>query len=126
MSDEQRIIEWVKSDELRMRALYAVRVLDLPDWLIAAGFIRNLVWDNLFGKKTGVSDIDVIYFCRSDISAERDLSLEKRLRLLEPSLPWSVKNQARMHLRHGDSPYQSTWRLLFRRGVANVQFFSHP
>lgn len=108
MNYEQRIIEWVKSDEMRMSALYVVRTLNLPDWAIAAGFVRNLVWDHLFKRKTCVNDIDVIYFCRSDASAERDFTLEKRLRELDSSLPWSVKNQARMHLKHGDSPYQST------------------
>lgn len=51
MSYEQCIIELIKSDELRMRALYSARALNLPDWLIAAGFVRNLVWDYLFGKK---------------------------------------------------------------------------
>jgi hypothetical protein len=25
-----------------------------------------------------------------------------------PSVPWSVKNQARMHRRNGDAPYRST------------------
>lgn len=51
MSYRQRIVELIEADALRMRALRAVRTLDLPDWLIAAGFVRNLVWDNLFGKK---------------------------------------------------------------------------
>jgi hypothetical protein len=91
MSYEQRIIELVKSDELRMRALYAVRTLDLPDWLVAAGFVRNLVWESIFNKKDRARDIDVIYFCRFDSSQERDIFLEKRLHELEPNFLWSVK-----------------------------------
>ena len=26
---------------------------------------------------------------------------------MDPSIPWSVKNQARMHVRNGDAPYAS-------------------
>jgi uncharacterized protein len=108
MSYEQRIIELIKSDELRMRALRVVKTLDLPDWLIAAGFVRNLVWSNLFGNDALLNDIDVIYYCTSDKSEERDFKLERQLYSIEPELPWSVKNQARMHLKHGDTPYANT------------------
>lgn len=30
------------------------------------------------------------------------------LRLAEPGFAWSVKNQARMHIRNGDTPYTSS------------------
>ena len=91
-----------------MAALRAVNSLDLSDWLIAAGFVRNLMWGNVFGQNVSINDIDVIYFCPQDISRDRDLMLEQRLHGLEPDFLWSVKNQARMHLKHGDVPYQST------------------
>jgi hypothetical protein len=35
--------------------------------------------------------------------------LERRLRQLAPEVHWSVKNQARMHLRNGDAPYRDTF-----------------
>ncbi len=108
MSYEQRIIKLIESDELRMRALRTVRALNLPDWLIAAGFVRNISWNSLYGNDTTLNDIDVIYYCLSDSSKERDNSLQNRLLSLEPELPWSVKNQARMHLRNGDAPYRNT------------------
>jgi len=34
--------------------------------------------------------------------------MEAQLKAVEPSVDWSVKNQARMHLRNGDEPYAST------------------
>jgi len=91
-----------------MRALRAAKSLDLPDWLIAAGFVRNLVWSNVFGKDAPLNDIDIIYHCISDTSEERDSLLERQLYAIEPELPWSVKNQARMHLKNGDAPYANT------------------
>jgi hypothetical protein len=95
---------------LRMQALAIVRSLNLPDWAIGAGFIRAAVWDALSGFTTAsaVDDIDVLYFDATDRSTERESEIEKRLRDIEPTLPWSVRNQARMHLRNGDAPYAST------------------
>jgi hypothetical protein len=37
----------------------------------------------------------------------RELGLEAALCARDDTLQWSVKNQARMHARNGDSPYQS-------------------
>lgn len=108
MNYEQRIIKLIESDETRMRALRAVKALDLPDWLIAAGFVRNLVWNSIYGCETELADIDVIYYCTADRTEERDVTLERQLKALESSFPWSVKNQARMHLRNMDSPYKNT------------------
>ncbi|WP_261841253.1 nucleotidyltransferase family protein [Aliamphritea ceti] len=105
MSFRACIIELIHTDALRMQALSAVRSLELPGWLIAAGFVRNRVWDHVFKVTTPLSDIDVIYFCSSDTSEERDLMLERQLSAICPDLPWSVKNQARMHIRNGDLPY---------------------
>lgn len=105
----RRIVEWVKADADRMRALEQAAVLELNDWCLAAGFVRNLVWDRLHGHSaaTPLNDLDLIHFDAADSSAHRDRLLESRLRD-RSSLPWSVKNQARMHVRNGDAPYIST------------------
>ena len=44
--------------------LEAVSSLWLPDWYIAAGFLRNAIWDALHAKsvRTPLNDIDVIYY----------------------------------------------------------------
>lgn len=108
MDFEQRIINLVKSDEARMRALRIVAALNLPDSLIAAGFIRDLVWGSIFGRPANLNDIDVIYFCPENLSPEADSVLEAQLLEQEPNFPWSVKNQARMNVKNGDPPYQNT------------------
>jgi hypothetical protein len=108
MNHERLVIELISSDITRMHALHAVASLRLPDWLIAAGFVRNAIWDYLFDKKTPLNDADVIYYCADDLSPERDRQLEKCLQAAAPYLPWSVKNQARMHLRNGDARYLDT------------------
>ena len=107
---EGRLCAWIAADVLRMRALTAAASLALPDWCIAAGFVRNLVWDRLHGYQhaTPLSDIDLIYFDRTRCDAQRDNDIEAALSAVAPGLHWSVKNQARMYLRNGDPPYRST------------------
>lgn len=59
-----KIVELIKQDPLRTEALYYVSLLGLPQCYIAAGFVRNLVWDALhdFKSPSPLNDIDVIYF----------------------------------------------------------------
>ncbi|WP_245603135.1 nucleotidyltransferase family protein [Shewanella fidelis] len=102
------IIDWLLADNQRMQALQVAEQMLLNDWMLAAGFVRNLVWDKLHGLQTPLNDIDLIYFDLSDITVERDKAIEAELKRIAPRLPWSVKNQARMHLRNGHSQYQSS------------------
>lgn len=98
------------ADHKRLRILSQVRSLELPDCWIGAGFVRNAVWDHLHARPCSSlsSDVDVIWFdpSRSDRSLDQDL--EARLRTLDSSIDWQVKNQGRMHARNGDVPYVST------------------
>lgn len=102
---------WIQEDDMRFSTLKLVqacaRVHAMPQWCVAAGFVRNLVWERLHGQAAKpLNDIDVIYYCPLDIRPERDLAIEQYLLTLAPELPWSVKNQARMHLHNQDNPYQ--------------------
>ncbi|MGL5489373.1 MAG: nucleotidyltransferase family protein, partial [Shewanella sp.] len=109
----ERLRSWLSQDNERMRALELVlqcaQVHSMPQWCIAAGFVRNLVWDKLHGfDRQPLNDIDLIYYCPLDTRPERDRAIEAYLRAGAPELPWSVKNQARMHLKNHDNPYQSS------------------
>ncbi|WDI42180.1 nucleotidyltransferase family protein [Bremerella sp. P1] len=109
MESEEIIKEWISSDPIRMRALRLASELNLSDWCIAAGFVGNLVWDKLHKKETStpLNDFDLIYFDPQNIASMNDRQLELRLKNLT-NQPWSVKNQARMHIRNKDRPYTST------------------
>jgi hypothetical protein len=100
---------WMASDHARMRVLHSVRTLGLPDCWVAAGFVRNCVWDHLHQRATSPlpGDIDVIWFDPQQATQARDLALEAALHCHDSLLQWSVKNQARMHVRNGDLPYAS-------------------
>ena len=92
-----------------MIALRAVRSLTLRDCWIGAGFVRNAVWDHLHGYPANLigKDVDVVWFDPALTNPNIDRAVEERLARLAPGLCWSVKNQARMHLRNGDAPYRS-------------------
>ena len=86
-----------------------VRALRLPDCWIGAGFVRNAVWDHLHGRPPAPpdGDVDVIWHDPRQADPAEDRKHEAALRAAEPSIIWSVKNQARMHARNGDAPYAS-------------------
>ena len=93
-----------------MEQLRAVRRLALPDWCIAAGFVRNRVWDHLHGiaPPRAPADIDVLYYDAGDLSKESEAEYERRLGELLPGLPWQVRNQARMHVWKDLPPHADT------------------
>jgi len=93
-----------------MEQLRAVRTLGLPDWCIAAGFVRNRVWDHLHGIQPPrpPADIDVLYYDAGDLSKEPEARYEALLGDLKPGLPWQVRNQARMHIWKSLPQHKST------------------
>ncbi|WP_139998226.1 nucleotidyltransferase family protein [Paenibacillus paridis] len=106
---ENDILALVQEDEWMMDILRTVSTLHLPDWWVCAGFIRSKIWDVLHGfrERTATPDVDVIYFDDSNIEEDVEKRLEARLRVLQPHIPWSVKNEARMHLIDQAPPYLS-------------------
>jgi hypothetical protein len=110
MQDAADIASLIERDADMMRLLRAVQALGLPDCWIGAGFVRNAVWDALHDcgiDCSALSDVDVVYFDRTDASPARDRAIEAELAARIPGVPWSVKNQARMHARNGETaPYR--------------------
>jgi hypothetical protein len=108
--NESDIIRIIENDPWMMRIIGTVQSLRLPDCWVCAGFVRAKVWDTLHGftDRKPLDDVDVVYFDPNDTSAVRENQLEEQLRKLLADIPWSVKNQARMHLRNGDEPYTSS------------------
>jgi hypothetical protein len=104
------VADIIAQDPVGMKQLRSVRALSLPDWCIAAGFVRNRVWDHLHGisPPRAPADIDVLFFDRADISKEREATYETRLAEMMPGLPWQVRNQARMHVWKGLPQHKST------------------
>ncbi|NDI33895.1 nucleotidyltransferase family protein [Chengkuizengella sediminis] len=110
IKNERDVIKLVQEDHWMMDILLAAKALELPDWWICAGFVRNKIWDTLhhFSERTVLSDIDVIYFDHSLIDEKHEKKLEEKLKKTMPKIPWEVKNEARMHVMNDLSPYSSS------------------
>ncbi|CAM1347346.1 nucleotidyltransferase family protein [Tenacibaculum insulae] len=104
------LIEIIKNDEWMLNILKTVRSLNLPDCWIGAGFIRNKVWDYKHHKtRTSLNDIDLIYFNAKNCSPKIDILLEQKLNNINSTVNWSVKNQARMHIRNKQPHYNNCY-----------------
>jgi hypothetical protein len=105
-----RIVPLIEKDEVRMKALECAAALGLSQCYLAAGFVRNMVWDHLHQKTkpTYLNDVDVIYFDANESNVNAYLAFEAQLSALMPELNWQVRNQARMNARNGDEPYVSS------------------
>jgi len=109
MDSDARVQAIIAADPLRWRILGRIRELQLPDCWVGAGFVRNAVWDHLHGRTTSLlaGDVDVLWFDQKRADHRDDRQIEARLRTLSPDIEWSVKNQARMHVRNDDPSYAS-------------------
>lgn len=108
---EAELLEIIQCDEWMMHILKTVEKVRLNDCWVCAGFIRNKVWDFLHGytDRTPLDDIDIIYFDKTNLSEKQEKYIEDNLFLSDPDIPWSVKNQARMHEINNFKPYKSSY-----------------
>ncbi|SFE07698.1 hypothetical protein SAMN05216238_1089 [Lentibacillus persicus] len=110
LKNERDILNLISEDEWMMDILATAKSLHLPDWWICAGFIRSKIWDTLHGyrERTPTPDIDVIYFDNINIDEAEEKRLEQKLINIQPNEPWSIKNEARMHVANNIYPYSSS------------------
>lgn len=111
---EEELKQLIRNNPNMMEDLRLVRSLQLPQAYVAAGYIRNYVWDHLHGFEVRGThnDIDLVYYDPTHTDEARDLELEQQLIRATGNAKWSVKNQARMHTANGNDPYTSTWDAL--------------
>ncbi|MEH6889266.1 nucleotidyltransferase family protein [Bacillus sp. JJ864] len=110
LTNEQDIIQLVKEDPWMMDILHTAKQLQLPDWWVCAGFVRSKIWDTLHGfeERTPFPDIDVVYFDAKNIAESEEKKYEQQLLHMSSNVPWSVKNEARMHIISNMLPFSSS------------------
>jgi len=109
IGSEKEITHIIENDEWMMRVLQAASELNLPDWWIGAGFLRNRIWDYLEDNTPIESrDVDLVYFDSSIVTAEKDWQYDEYMNATFPFAEWEVRNQARMHYKNGFEPFTST------------------
>lgn len=106
MSHEATLKEIVRNEKWLIDLLEIARACGLPNWYIAAGAIRNTVWDVLhnYDHRTPLADVDLVYFDESTLDYNVDVNIWQILKLEAPYVTWNVVNQARGHLMNGWTP----------------------
>ena len=86
---------------LKFNLTIMVKIFDLLRFLNFIYRYHNECGSHKDAKEdpTGVLDSD---------DSDSELDIETTLKAISPDRPWSVRNQARMHLRNKDAPYAST------------------
>jgi hypothetical protein len=110
MRDIADIADFIAQNPRMMRCLAVLAAHGPAGTWIGAGFVRNAVWDHLSGldmEATPLADLDVVFHDPAIATAEHDARIEAALSVAAPDLPWSVRNQARMHERNGHHPYRN-------------------
>jgi uncharacterized protein len=99
LTSARDVIGLIESDPWMIEVLDAVDAIGPAGAWVAAGFVRNKVWDALHGylRPSLLNDVDVIYFDSQNQSNESEKAFEGALLKAMPLVPWSVRNQARMH-----------------------------
>lgn len=96
-------------DEELMGILRIIAELDLQDSWLAAGTLRNYVWNVLSGEAglAQASDLDVVFY-DINVSYDETLALQQDLQQRYPAYQWEIKNQVYMHSHSPNTlPYQN-------------------
>lgn len=93
---ENELLEIIKGDKRLMRILQVAQSVNLPNWYIGAGVIRNTVWDTLHEvpQPSPIRDIDFIYYSAEPID---EVPIRKKLQEVFPNVEWDIKNSATVH-----------------------------
>lgn len=119
VNSEEDISRLIRADKWRSDVLDVAERLDLPNWWIGAGFLRNLILDAIeCNTPREERDVDLVYFDKEAIDFNQhwaiDWSITDKLRVEAPFAEWEVRNQARMHYIHDFDPYTSS-----EEGISN-------
>ncbi len=103
-------LQTILADSPVGEVLPAIAAINLPDWWLAGGAVRNTVWRSLFGPSCQlvIKDFDIAFF---DAVGDRSQELAAKVTLESqyPNHKFDVKNQASFaHWRPGRRPYIST------------------
>jgi len=107
--DNEIRLKMILADSLVGLVLPDLAHLNLPNWWLAGGSVRNTVWCNLFGDKCAlfIKDFDVAFF---DPAGDRsqELAAKVTLKASFPNYKFDIKNQVSFgRWRSGSMKYTS-------------------
>jgi len=95
----------IAGNDVLQQVLKDVARVGLADYYVAGGCVVQTVWNHQVGNSPmyGISDIDLVYFDDSDLSAEAEGAVIAQLKAtVDPAVAIDIKNEARVHLWYKD------------------------
>jgi hypothetical protein len=110
----QHILNIIKSDSRVKSIVQTIRMFEFEQLMMTGGSLRNAVWNYLHNYKEDyeLEDCDIIFYNSSNNSKFYEEYIKSELKHLNSNINWSVKNQARMHVRNGHKPYKGIYEAL--------------
>uniref|UniRef100_UPI003F69058B nucleotidyltransferase family protein n=1 Tax=Streptococcus pluranimalium TaxID=82348 RepID=UPI003F69058B len=101
---EKEFLALIQKDQQLMMILKVIADLGLKDSWLAAGAVRNYIWNSLSGRQgfDRATDLDVVFY-DTTVSYQETLGIEKHLKEMYPDYPWELKNQVFMHVHNPDT-----------------------
>ncbi len=108
--NHHRQLEIILANSMISKVLPAIAQLNLPNWWLAGGAVRNTVWGSVFGSECElvINDFDIAFF---DDSGNRYQELAAKAIITQkfPDYEFDIKNQASFaRWRPGRRTYSST------------------
>ncbi|MBS9386487.1 MAG: nucleotidyltransferase family protein [Dolichospermum sp. BR01] len=103
-------LQVILANSIIATVLPTIAKLDLPNWWLAGGAVRNTVWRSLFGQECDlfIKDFDIAFFDETG-NREQELFAKSTLKTQFPEQEFDVKNQASFgNWRAGRMTYNST------------------
>lgn len=103
------MLDKIKNSALLNEIVDSIELIKFESLFLTGGTLRNLVWNILHGynEHYGLEDCDIIFYNPLIKNRSYEKHIERILHEKCPHINWSVKNQARMHLRNGHKPYKN-------------------
>jgi hypothetical protein len=101
-------LEILKNSSRVNSVINTIKLIDREFLFLTGGALRNVIWNSLhyYSEYYEIEDCDLIFFNESNITKQYEEFLKKELNYLNPTINWSVKNQARMHIKNNHLIYK--------------------
>ena len=109
-----KILDIVKNSNRITSIIQTIKLINTENLMLTGGSLRNVVWNYLhyYTEEYELEDCDIIFYNPTNLSKAYENSIKSKLEYLNPDIKWSVKNQARMHIRNGHKPYSGIYNAL--------------
>ncbi|WP_197056044.1 nucleotidyltransferase family protein [Flavobacterium sp. AED] len=111
---KQNILNIIKNSTRITSIIQTIGLISSENLMLTGGSLRNVIWNfqHYYREEYELEDCDIIFYNTSNLSKVYEETIKNKLEYLNPDINWSVKNQARMHIRNGHNPYKGIYDAL--------------